>query len=254
MSTLDSPPDGRTTSAIEAPPETSPAAPDEAPKPRRRGWSFWLGLALIAAGLGMLGYVGWQMYGTTVVSKREQARIVEDLETQWGTTEGAALEPRDVPRGDASAIVKIPRFGKDFKAPVLEGTDADTLTRGIGHFTDSAQPGEVGNYALAGHRITHGEPFRDLPKLRPGDEIIVETARATYVYELITNPNDLIVDFSQVWVVDPLPDNPKPGGVEPPQREGQRLITLTTCSELFATDNRMIAFGVLKQSTERTGA
>jgi sortase A len=48
-------------------------------------------------------------------------------------------------------------------------------------------------------------------------------------------------------VVDRLPTNPD-GGVEPAQRPGQRLITLTTCSELFHTDNRMIAFGHLVSS------
>jgi len=48
-------------------------------------------------------------------------------------------------------------------------------------------------------------------------------------------------------VIDPVPSNPG-GGVEPPQEKGQRLITLTTCSELFHTDNRMIAFGHLVET------
>ena len=47
-------------------------------------------------------------------------------------------------------------------------------------------------------------------------------------------------------MVDPLPTNPD-GGIEPAQDPGQRLITLTTCSELFHTDNRMVAFGVLEK-------
>ena len=46
-------------------------------------------------------------------------------------------------------------------------------------------------------------------------------------------------------MLDPLPKNPEPGGVQPAQRRGQRLITLTTCSEIFHTDDRMIAFGHL---------
>ena len=59
-----------------------------------------------------------------------------------------------------------------------------------------------------------------------------------------TNPNDLVIPFTGIWVTDPLPTNPD-GGVQPRQEEGQRLITLTTCSELFHTDERMIAFGHL---------
>ncbi len=46
-------------------------------------------------------------------------------------------------------------------------------------------------------------------------------------------------------MTDPVPSNPRDGGVQPEQKPGQRLITLTTCSELFHTDNRMIAFGHL---------
>jgi sortase A len=51
-------------------------------------------------------------------------------------------------------------------------------------------------------------------------------------------------------VLDPLPHNPS-GGVEPAQTAGQQLITLTTCSELFHTDNRMIAFGHLAKTVRR---
>ena len=76
---------------------------------------------------------------------------------------------------------------------------------------------------------------------------------AIYTYELDTNPNDLIVTFEDIWVVDPLPTNPD-GGVEPAQRPGQKLITLTTCSELFHTDNRMIAFGHLVASETKSQA
>ena len=60
-----------------------------------------------------------------------------------------------------------------------------------------------------------------------------------------TNPNDLVIPFTGVWVLDPLPHNPTPGGPQPRQVPGQRLITLATCSEIFHTDNRMIAFGHL---------
>src|SRR5919112_1468479 len=104
--------------------------------------------------------------------------------------------------------------------------------------------------AVAAHRVTHGEPLRDMPKLRPGDEILVETKQATYTYRLDTDPNDLVVTFRDVWVIDPLPRNPG-GGVQPAQRPGQRLLTLTTCAELFHTDHRMIAFAHLVGTRSR---
>ena len=51
-------------------------------------------------------------------------------------------------------------------------------------------------------------------------------------------------------MIDTLPKNPH-GGVAAGPEPGQKLITLTTCAELFHTDNRMIAFGHLVASTTR---
>ena len=76
-------------------------------------------------------------------------------------------------------------------------------------------------------------------------------SNATYVYRLDTNPEALIVPFTGTWVLDPLPKNPQAGGPQPTQRKGQRLITLTTCSEIFHTDDRMIAFGHLVRTVEK---
>jgi sortase A len=157
-----------------------------------------------------------------------------------------------VPEGQVSALIRIPAFGKNYVVPVLEGTSDKVLAAGFGHFSGTADPGQVGNYALAAHRVTHGEPLRDMPQLEPGDEIIVETVYATYVYEMTTGGEDLRVTFEDTWVVAALPDNPKRNGVEPPQIAGQKLITLTTCAELFHTDDRLIAFGILKSKVDRT--
>ena len=218
-------------------------------KGNRRGVSFWLGIGLLAAGLGLLGYVGWQMYGTNIVSERKQREAVEALERQWAEQPTAIDRGDDGPRaepvrlGTATALIRIPRFGDDYVMPVHEGIADDVLARGYGHFEDAAQAGEKGNYALAAHRVTHGEPLRDMPKLRPGDTVVVETRDTVYTYVLDTNPNDLVVTFHDVWVVAPKPENPQQGGVGPV--DDPRLITLTTCAELFHTDNRMIAFGHL---------
>ena len=224
----------------------------EKDKPRGgRRITFWIGIGLILAGLGLLGYVAWQFFGTNWVAHKHQREITSELEKQWES--GKGRKPQFIPKGEASALIRIPRFGKKYVVPVLEGTDkATVLDKGaFGHFPDGKQgggtafPGDLGNYALAAHRVTHGEPLRHMPDLRPGDKVIVETVDATYTYVLDTNPNDLVIPFTGVWVLDPLPHNPTAGGPEPKQVPGQRLITLTTCSEIFHTDNRMIAFGHL---------
>jgi sortase A len=221
-------------------PETPPAGSTS----RRRGAPFWIGVALIAAGLAVLGYVGWQFFGTNVVSHHKQQQVVKETRRAWSQGASTTIKSKGLRLEGAEALIRIPRFGKDYIVPVQRGVGYRVLAEGFGHFSQSAYPGEVGNYAIAGHRVTHGEPLRDMPDLRPGDKVIVETRYRTFIYRLDTDPNKLIVPFTAVWVIRPLPTNPQ-GGVEPPQRPGQRLITLTTCSELFHTDGRMIAFGHL---------
>lgn len=234
---------------------TQTAPPSPAPVTRRRrGAAFWVGLSLVVAGLVLLGYVAWQFFGTNIVSARHQREAVSQLQRQWHTepapTIGAA--PQQVQLGDASALIRIPRFGDDYVMPVFEGVADDVLARGFGHFEDAAPAGGKGNYALAAHRVTHGEPLRDMPQLRPGDKVFVETRDALYTYELDTDPNDLVVTFHDVWVVAPDPENPDPGGVGPV--DDPRLIALTTCAELFHTDNRMIAFGHLVDTQRKAAA
>ncbi len=225
----------------------------EEEKTSRRAWTWWLGLGLVAAGVALLGWVAWQFWGTNWMSQRTHERIVTEVRKQWG--DPATLEARapvHVPEGEVTALVRIPRFGDEYVVPVLEGTSDQVLAAGFGHFEHSAQPGREGNYAISAHRVTHGEPLRAMPELEPGDEVIIETREATYTYVLTTGGDALEVTFRDTWVVDELPTNPKSGGVQPDQTEGQRLLTLATCAEIFHTDNRLIAFGVL-DSVERRG-
>ncbi|KQW48968.1 hypothetical protein ASC77_09645 [Nocardioides sp. Root1257] len=216
-------------------------------KRRRWRWLLGTGVALMAAGALLLGYIAWQYVGTNWVSHRHQAEVVDRLERGWESGQ----ERVRTSYGDAEAVVRIPRFGADYEMPVLEGTSDTALAAGFGHFDGSAGPGQVGNYALAAHRVTHGEPLRDMPDLEVGDQVVVETAGATYTYELVTAGDALTVPFDTTWVVDPLPTNPDPQGPMPPQDPGERLLTMTTCSELFHTDDRLVAFAVLTKTVRR---
>lgn len=231
-----------------------------------RGVRWWAGVGLLLAGLAVFGYVGWQLWGTSWVAERKHEQIVSELERRFegdratagepgegGPGRGGTQAPRpiEVDGVRATAILRIPAFGDGYAVPVIEGIGSRELAAGFGHFPGSAGPGEEGNFALAGHRITHGEPLRRMPELSPGDEVVVETASATYTYVLTTGGDDLRVTFEDGWVVDPLPRNPRRDGVQPAQEPGQRLLTLTTCAELFHTDDRLVAFGVLTEVSPR---
>jgi sortase A len=214
------------------------------PRSPRRLALIGVALLMVVSGLGTLGYAAWEFFGTNIVARHAQRHQIVALRQRWAAGTDQEGEQRGHGLGDASALIRIPRFGDSYVMPVLEGTSADVLAQGFGHVSDSAAPGRVGNYALAAHRVTHGEPLRDMPELRPGDQVVVETRRAVFTYVLDTDPNDLIVPFTAGWVLLPFPVNPD-GGVGPVPAEGRKLITLTTCSEIFHTDNRMVTFGHL---------
>ena len=145
-----------------------------------------------------------------------------------------------VPKGRAFAIVRIPRLGADYARPVLEGTDHDTLTAGVGHYTGTAMPGAVGNFAVAGHR--NQATFWRLDELRDGDTIVAESQTAWYVY-LVSSTE--IVKPTQVEVVAPVPD--KPGA-----RPTKAMLTLTTCNPKYNNYQRLIVHGELERSQPRT--
>ena len=91
-----------------------------------------------------------------------------------------------------------------------------------------------------------------MPDLRPGDRVIVETRRSVFTYVLDTGGDALAVPFTAGWVLEPAPRNPEGGDAATRPLVGQRLITLTTCSELFHTDDRYVAFGHLASERPRS--
>ncbi|MEV1043775.1 class E sortase [Streptomyces sp. NPDC049916] len=155
-----------------------------------------------------------------------------------GPASGApAGAPGPAPRRDqAYAVLRI-----DLTAPVAEGTSkGGVLDRGyIGHYTRTAGAGQAGNFALAGHRNTHGEPFRHIDRLRRGDRITVETRDAVHTYTVDrrlvrTAPSDS-------GVIAPVPRSnitTSAGYGEP----GYHLI-LTTCTPEFSSCCRLIVWG-----------
>lgn len=199
---------------------------------RRRAAPFWVGLALALTGLSTLTWAGWQFYGTNVVAQAKHEQAVSDVRERWQA--GATVSERR--EGDVRAVLHIPRFGEDWEVPIIDSVSDDALAAGVGRFVDNAPVGAVGNYALAAHRVTQGEPFRNLTELVAGDEVVIETQSHVYTYVLDTDGSEHRVSFTDTWVLDDRPVDELPG---------RRLITLTTCAELFHTDDRLAVFGHL---------
>ena len=212
-----------------------------------------VGIVLLVAGLACFGWVGYQLVGTDVVAQRAYDQGASGLRSQWAprpgggepvtSTDGTGPAARPVP-GTALALLRVPRFGADFEVPVVAGTDLRDLSRGVGHYDGTAAPGEVGNFALAGHRITHGQPFAKLLTLRKGDQVVVETRAAVFTYVMDSSPANLTVKDTAGWVLDPVPD-------EAGARPTQPLITLTTCQDLFHSPDRSVGFGHLESTRNK---
>lgn len=185
---------------------------------------------MVLAGLGVLGFFAWQYYGTNIVSKHKQAEVKQSLATAWAK----GID------GDAVGLLRVPRFGRDYEAPIVEGFDGDALSSGVGWDPQSAEPGEIGNFAIAGHRVTHGEPFAKFPDLEKGDKVVVETRTQILTYRLRNSGTSIKVDFSVGWPLQQVPDPDAVG--EPPTTS---VITLLTCSELFRTRDRNVVIGDL---------
>ncbi len=222
---------------------TTTAAPSRraSPPPRRRRGAgsrliTLIGVLLIVGGLGMVGWFGWQYFGTNIVSKQKATEITETTQAQWSN----GIE------GDAVALLRVDRFGPDFEVPIVKGFDPGTLAEGVGMYPDGNLPGEKGNFAIAGHRVTHGEPFRDFLKLRAGDLVEVETRTKIYTYELKNDGDEITVDFTTSWPLWKVP-SPDSKGEAPTSSQ----LTMLTCSELFHTDNRNIVIGDLVDTIDK---
>jgi sortase A len=193
------------------------------------------GRILIAAGLLILLFVAYQLWGTGLAEARSQRSLKDDFEqllqqaptTQPGTP---ATEPPPAPppppTGSAVAIIRIPEIGME-KA-IVEGVSLGDLKKGPGHYPETPMPGQPGNAAIAGHRTTYGAPFYDLDELEAGDPILVTTSQGSFRYEVTEKR---VVKPREVSVLDNTPDN---------------RLTLTTCHPRFSARERLIVIAALK--------
>ncbi|KYG55166.1 MULTISPECIES: class E sortase [Streptomyces] len=206
-----------------------------------------VGELFITLGVVMLLFVTYQLWWTNVLAGQETSQAKERIEDTWAKG-GDKDEPDVFQPGEGFAIMYIPKL--DVVVPIAEGIDkTKVLDKGMaGHYAEgslkTAMPSDKqGNFAVAGHRNTHGEPFRYINRLKPGDPIVVETRNAYYTYEMAsilpqTPP-------SNVAVIDPIPKGS--GFTEP-----GRYITLTTCTPEFTSTYRMIVWGRLLEERPRS--
>lgn len=201
------------------------------------------GEVLITLGLVVLGFIAYMYWGTAVREGGDQRALQAELGRQWaGTGLTALTSTSHLTLGKPFALLRIPRFGRTWQFAVVQGTALPQLALGPGHVPGTGLPGAVGNFAVAGHRVTAGNPFWSLPSLRAGDAVYVETVAGTYEYSVTGRP--VLVSPDDTAVLAPVPDHPG----EMPRR---RMITLITCDPPWTGTNRVIVTGVLVRTLPR---
>lgn len=118
-------------------------------------------------------------------------------------------------------ILIIPKI--NLKVVIGEGADLKTLKYAVGHFKDTALPGQKGNFCVAGHRsYVFGEYFNRLNEIKIGDEITVKTVKGDFKYKVYKTE---VVLPSQVQVLNPSSD---------------ATMTLITCTPIRVATHRLI--------------
>ncbi|MGW1024064.1 class E sortase [Streptomyces sp. NPDC002577] len=246
----------------------------------------WTGAEVaVTVGLVLLLLVVHQLWWTNRQAQQAAGRTVQALEREWGSggtpggqdgggdsADGDGGEPgadddgasadaagqtsgtstrtqrATAPRWDqAYAVLTIPRLG--LRVPVAEGVSkTGVLNKGyVGHYPGTAQPGRAGNFALAGHRNTHGEPFRYINRLRRGDEVRVETKTAVYTYVVDkTLPQTSARDAG---VIASVPRSQVRSGYG--YHEPGYYVTLTTCTPEYTSRYRLVVWGKLQSMRPR---
>ncbi|MCF2527365.1 class E sortase [Yinghuangia soli] len=228
------------------------------------------GELFITLSIVMLLFVVFELYWTGVLAREAQADELSKLEKKTEQVQAKAaatgtpapvapvvgqpaVETPAVPPpppyeiGETFAVMYIPRFGKDWDWTVLAGARTEILKKGLGWYEGSAALGADGNFAVAGHRKTYGDPMLDFDKLKVGDKVILRDTMNWYVYTLdqplvnaANNPGKAVYKTvpSDVGVVAALPESAydKPG----------KYITLTTCEPKNGSTHRLIVWGHLE--------
>lgn len=144
-------------------------------------------ILMIFIGLGTAGYAGFEIYQMNSNSGVEYLPKLDSLNPQPNV-----LVIKKPKVGSVIGSLSIPRLKRVI--PIIEGTGAKELKKGVGHYVGSVLPGISDNSVLAGHRDS---VFRNLGEIKLGDLLKVKTDYGTFTYEVhkirIVTANDRTV-------------------------------------------------------------
>lgn len=198
-----------------------------------------IGEVILLLGIFVAAFTLWNLYVTDLQAERQTAQAVEDFKapcpdiTSLDERTSPPPEIGEVTEGEVFATMHVPAW-RYMTIPIKEGTSQAVLNTGAaGHYLNTAMPGQVGNFSVAGHRRTYGSNFRRVDILKPGDPIIVETKSAWIIYKV---ESTRIVSPKNLEVIKPNPiDDSKPS---------QAYLTMTTCHPEYGNSERFIVHNI----------
>ena len=197
------------------------------------------GEMMITVGLIVLLFAGYEVWGNSAAVQEEQDTLDNALSQEWNdpTVAPTAKAAPAAPGKNLVGRLYIPKLDKEWV--VVNGVRPEDIRYAPGHYPDTALPGKVGNFSVAGHRIK--KIFWRIDELQPGDVIGVETRDNWFIYKVSTTE---VVSPQAVQVVYPVPNRK---GVKPTKA----MLTLTTCNPKFNNYQRLIVHAVLADTVKR---
>ncbi len=146
-----------------------------------------VGNIFITLGVVLVSIFGYQLYQNESAQQQSlleaEQRINSSMKKErpepQGEEEIHAPEIFTAEHGEAFATLEIPKL--DRTLPIVAGTDADSLQKGIGHLSNSLFPGQNEQIVLSGHRDT---VFRNFGEIEIGDQFILTMPYGSYTYEI----------------------------------------------------------------------
>ena len=151
-----------------------------------------------AVARGVLGCTAllltWLVLFALVLSGVQESRSQKVLyaELRQQLAEATAPVSGPIANGKPIATLTIEAIGvRDLV--IVQGTTSGDLTAGPGHRPDTVLPGQVGQSVLFGRSLTFGGPFRRVPSLALGDQIVATTGqgRFTFMVTAVRRAGDL---------------------------------------------------------------
>lgn len=203
-----------------------------------------LGRSMIAAGLLLLSFVAYQLWGTGLSEGRAQNTLAAQFVTQ---------QPTKPKFGGLVGRISIPSIG--LSKFVVAGVRLSDLKKGPGLFAGSPLPGQLGNVAIAGHRTTYGAPFGRIDEIHDGDVISLESDNGKFTYIVKGEPRIIAAtDTAVARTTDPTTATLTLVSCHPKWTASQRIIVVATLdSSIAPTQATPLASPALLQEPIRDG-